>query len=63
VSFPVTNEAGASQRRLAAQSQFSGELRWWALAFAGVGRLRSKRSRVRVAPGPLGKLCPRFDFG
>jgi hypothetical protein len=25
--------------------------------------LRSKRSRVRVAPGPLWKLLPRFDFG
>jgi hypothetical protein len=25
--------------------------------------LRSKRSRVRVAPGPLRKLFPRFDFG
>src|SRR6266508_2929494 len=25
--------------------------------------LRSKRSRVRVAPGPLWKIFPRLDFG
>jgi hypothetical protein len=29
----------------------------------GLGRLRSKRSRARVAPGPLGKLKPRWHFG
>jgi hypothetical protein len=33
------------------------------LAAAGLGRIRSKRSRVRVAPGPLWKIFPRPYFG
>ena len=32
-------------------------------AVAGFGRLRSKRSRVRVAPGPLWTILPRRYFG
>jgi hypothetical protein len=48
--------------RVSAKPTICAALRQPEPACDGLGRLRSKRSRVRVAPGPFRNLFPRFDF-
>lgn len=62
-SAPSNKRAGAGWRRLAVQEPLSegvtlvdGGRRWPRAA-------PQQRSRVRVAPGPLWKVIPRFGFG
>ena len=62
VSVPVPIPMSASERWRAPSLAKPAGIRRRLALLSGAMPLRSKRSRVRVAPGPLRKIFPRFTL-